>query len=1194
MTCCLWAVVLLSAGSLAADSGCAGESLSLLQTQFVGVRSSDVLPDVSALTEWTEVGADLVKDIRSDLLDRLTNCEWCVCKTKDVEICGSDMVQNAILCGSAWTPRWVTDGAKCGWHWVSNFVTSAHHCGTSAVKKCTFDQEEDQEDEEIALIKAAGRRRDNRRRQSIVTAVKKALKCVTDNVANYCDAGGNTGANSCDVGSEIAQSCAVAKSCYAIRGAKACVKEVIAAAIPFGEKLADKVSVLWDEFVETATDLWNEAVDFFQDIGNFISDVFEKFVQPPLDAVAGGFMYLLDFIAGIAETVWNLVKAVSNVLGSLLDLPWLECDTEGDTEVVDSVAFSMPNCLPGFWMLFPGSDTLDAFASLGKITTDFFNAQKHWNDCKTSFGKAFEGYRNDFFQFKIGFFATPPNMACLDWAIDVLDRFLQAMETLLSALAHLGEAMMQLSADLGFLPAVQRAVQKRREDPNADLSQVLGESAPEAALASVEGSRRRRRRSFNRNANNLFDSARKAKPPIIELGCFHDKPIRAFLTNHLGYYKGNTDGAQRCMAKAQELNHRWFGLQYATNRGSQCFSSDNLADAQRYGSTTCGGGGDSWKNYIYECPAQDTDKDGFSDNVDVFPDDPSEHADTDGDGTGNNADVFPDDPSEHADRDGDGTGNNADLFPDDPSEHADFDGDGFGDNIDAYPDDPSKQFTRDVPSGIEWSVGAVSGQWDWTSPDQSHGKDPSYCKSMEDCDRRVADICGDWHITIGLYIGLWIDSTQLPFTVTFNSAKAMWAVFCRYIRGLIPRNQMYYVGFQLSIGCRFATFVDPQYSQTFWIFWGLLYMKTVTPADFWRYQDEDYGYSYGVFFQYWNYGYVLPISVSKTCANAVHRIGIYLSWAFGMAFLRIGGDPLPCQPSPACKTAVNPLLVKPSFYVSHPLIPYDWMNERKYHCSNSQKCDEGQFDEEWCRVWDQYGDDSRKQVRSALGDKKLGGGTYLSMDEIGKNPLWSVMKSFFLDEDGNMNTKQVYETMAYETDVSEVFMSTLGRNGAHPTEGFLSALFTSQAPVPVKGPSFPFPGKVTTGISPFIDFCLAATNYGSWGHHCAGQFQDPVMMFKDFAAAWAPPMSFRDTYAWSDKLIPSIDKGDAGSLPTNSGGSETLGLVETDGGDFWGTDGDNIGSEASGSWAKRAWSADVLTKGGSLPADARGPGNPMR
>lgn len=63
-------------------------------------------------------------------------------------------------------------------------------------------------------------------------------------------------------------------------------------------------------------------------------------------------------------------------------------------------------------------------------------------------------------------------------------------------------------------------------------------------------------------------------------------------------------------------------------------------------------------------PQPDADLDGFSDSIDVFPNDPSEWLDSDGDGVGDNADAFPLDSSETGDIDGDGIGDNTDIDSD--------------------------------------------------------------------------------------------------------------------------------------------------------------------------------------------------------------------------------------------------------------------------------------------------------------------------------------------------------------------------------------------------------------------------------------------------------------------------------------------------------------------------------------------------
>jgi len=86
----------------------------------------------------------------------------------------------------------------------------------------------------------------------------------------------------------------------------------------------------------------------------------------------------------------------------------------------------------------------------------------------------------------------------------------------------------------------------------------------------------------------------------------------------------------------------------------------------------------------------DTDKDGYADRDDLFPNDPSEYCDTDKDGVGDNTDVFPIDATENVDADNDGVGDNADLFPNNPLESKDTDKDGIGDNTDVFPLDATE------------------------------------------------------------------------------------------------------------------------------------------------------------------------------------------------------------------------------------------------------------------------------------------------------------------------------------------------------------------------------------------------------------------------------------------------------------------------------------------------------------------------
>ena len=100
----------------------------------------------------------------------------------------------------------------------------------------------------------------------------------------------------------------------------------------------------------------------------------------------------------------------------------------------------------------------------------------------------------------------------------------------------------------------------------------------------------------------------------------------------------------------------------------------------------------------------DSDGDGFTDEVDAFPLDSTQWSDVDGDGYGDNpggnaSDEFPDDPDEWVDTDGDGVGDNGDACPVNwglsPTGCSDTDGDGFSDDVDAFPWEPTQWADRD-------------------------------------------------------------------------------------------------------------------------------------------------------------------------------------------------------------------------------------------------------------------------------------------------------------------------------------------------------------------------------------------------------------------------------------------------------------------------------------------------------------------
>jgi len=127
-------------------------------------------------------------------------------------------------------------------------------------------------------------------------------------------------------------------------------------------------------------------------------------------------------------------------------------------------------------------------------------------------------------------------------------------------------------------------------------------------------------------------------------------------------------------------------------------------------------------DFIPDVVDEDRDGDGVNNDVDAFPENPSETLDTDGDGVGNNtdddddgdgvadtSDAFPLDNNETLDTDGDGIGNNtdtdddgdgvadtSDAFPLDSNETLDTDGDGIGNNTDTDDDGDGTPDTSDA------------------------------------------------------------------------------------------------------------------------------------------------------------------------------------------------------------------------------------------------------------------------------------------------------------------------------------------------------------------------------------------------------------------------------------------------------------------------------------------------------------------
>jgi hypothetical protein len=106
-------------------------------------------------------------------------------------------------------------------------------------------------------------------------------------------------------------------------------------------------------------------------------------------------------------------------------------------------------------------------------------------------------------------------------------------------------------------------------------------------------------------------------------------------------------------------------------------------------------------DHICDIMDTDDDNDGYDDDVDAFPQDPSEVNDNDGDGTGDNED---------SDDDNDGVNDGQDEFPNDATETEDFDGDGIGDNADT---DDDADGVDDVDDAFPYNA----GEWDDTDAD---------------------------------------------------------------------------------------------------------------------------------------------------------------------------------------------------------------------------------------------------------------------------------------------------------------------------------------------------------------------------------------------------------------------------------------------------------------------------------------------
>ena len=143
----------------------------------------------------------------------------------------------------------------------------------------------------------------------------------------------------------------------------------------------------------------------------------------------------------------------------------------------------------------------------------------------------------------------------------------------------------------------------------------------------------------------------------------------------------------------------------------------------------------------------DSDGDGYNDNIDKFPNNPNEWKDSDDDGTGDNSDDFPNDECATNDMDDDGKPDsikencNTSLIEDD-----DIDGDGYNNTIELLlgtnPNSPSSRpldYDRDgIPDGVDDDIDndgmnntvdlCPRGAADWEAGNQNYDWDMDGCK----------------------------------------------------------------------------------------------------------------------------------------------------------------------------------------------------------------------------------------------------------------------------------------------------------------------------------------------------------------------------------------------------------------------------------------------------------------------------------
>jgi len=165
----------------------------------------------------------------------------------------------------------------------------------------------------------------------------------------------------------------------------------------------------------------------------------------------------------------------------------------------------------------------------------------------------------------------------------------------------------------------------------------------------------------------------------------------------------NSDAFPSDATQQYDTDGDTYGDEEFGNAGDSCPTIFGNSTIDRYGCLDTDG--DGWSDEGDDFPLDpteylDSDSDGYPDSSDDFPFDPTQWKDSDGDGYGDNpqgnlGDAYPNDASRYADSDRDGIDDQADAFPYDPTQWEDADGDGMGDNpmgigADKFPNDPTQ------------------------------------------------------------------------------------------------------------------------------------------------------------------------------------------------------------------------------------------------------------------------------------------------------------------------------------------------------------------------------------------------------------------------------------------------------------------------------------------------------------------------